>query len=128
MLSRERYESLPPGGYQGELATPAVSTPAPPPPVPFTIPPPEWSGREADTALAAPAEPVPSDTRLDALAEMKGFDPPEPDLRPPEVLEPLERFVPPKVDWREEERERVARERAERAARQLSGQIEREGR
>jgi hypothetical protein len=89
--------------------------PTPPTPAPaqiaqtgLVIEPPPWKTGELGPPPAVAAEP-PAPTALDQirLAE-EGFDPPAPG--PPVVLEPLRRYEVPEVDWREEERERAARE------------------
>jgi hypothetical protein len=92
------------GASHGELLTP--SAPVPPPPEPFVIEPPDWAA-EAEQRQPE-AEP------MDALTAMKlaEHDEPEPpDLRPPEVLQPLLPVAIPAPNWRQEERELAQRER-----------------
>lgn len=118
-MAADKFENMPLGGWQGEM-TVVRSEPAPPAPEPFVIPPPPWV--RPDGSLDP-----------DALAELEAAPAPEPELTPLERMkveagetyepepfrpivppgQPLVPFVPPKVDWRAEERARLAREQEE---------------
>lgn len=115
MISGENFADKPfLGPSSGEMFPQPPSTPAPVVAAPLAIPPPPWQDalERGDLDLASLDPPAQSDELgpIDALRlHVEGFDPDPPAamLGPPVVLEPLQRFQPPPVDWRREELERA---------------------
>lgn len=122
LLSRS-YDP-PPGGTGGEMLPTPPPEPAPPQPQPFRPDPPPWHGLDvADVDLAAaltpPEPPAPPPRAVIPPPPWKAHDvdedgwpmPPGPAVH----SEPLTRPQIPAADWRQEELERLAREREHQA-------------
>jgi hypothetical protein len=96
-----------PFGVRGESAAPRRAEPAPVPPEPLRIEPADWEAEAAERG-----EPVQPPEPSHA-AMFGGFDPPEPNIGPPQQLGPLARPTFPAPDWEAEEQERARQEKRE---------------